>query len=355
MFLVFFGHAVERLHLVSGAPGALEQMRVVYAFHMPLFFLLAGLFFRPVEAGFGRFLVHKLKTRIVPVGFFALLALPFWFVTERGISEPGGRALAYLAGNPVLNWPSWFLVCLFVVEVSAGLLEKCLPGGHRRRLAVLIPVAILLGSLTGHFGSQFGGWAGIRPDFWYWQEAVIAAPFYLVGMGLAGLLKRPPQPRRLVAVAGVGLGFLVVTAGLNREVTGDGAGVVNMVRSQHGHMAWFYATALAGSVGLLAACALAPAGGRMIRFVGSNTLIYLGLAGIAMHFIDGPLLGSLPRPPESGIETVLVAAGYAAGLMAFFAPTVWAIRHWMGSFVGIRRRHRREPELAAAPAAMRRA
>ena len=42
MFLVFYGHFVERVAQTDN-PAAFMQQKLVYAFHMPLFILLSGL------------------------------------------------------------------------------------------------------------------------------------------------------------------------------------------------------------------------------------------------------------------------------------------------------------------------
>lgn len=204
MFLVFFGHAVERLVLVSGAPGALEQMRFVYAFHMPMFFLLSGVFFRPVKTGVGEFVLRKLRTRIVPVLFFALLALPFWFAKEQGIVVPLRRAGSYLTGNPSLNTPTWFLVCLCMVEIMAGLLGWWRPFRDRVRLVCFLLVAVVLGYVIDEHGPRIAGLMGLRSNAWYWQEALVALPFYLVGVLLGDVIRRPPGTRVLLGVAALG-------------------------------------------------------------------------------------------------------------------------------------------------------
>src|SRR4051812_20898308 len=74
--LMFYGHVVQSRAGGDNA-SAIDQLRLIYAFHMPLFFVLAGLFFHPVAA-----LLPRLRTlarlRLVPVLFFGLLLLPLW-------------------------------------------------------------------------------------------------------------------------------------------------------------------------------------------------------------------------------------------------------------------------------------
>lgn len=134
-----------------------------------------------------------------------------------------------------------------------------------------------------------------------------------------------------------------------------------MIMANHGNCLWFYLTAIAGSVAFLATCWLIPTGGRVsrflgagraVRFVGSNTLIYLGMAGLALHFLDDPVLRNLPWQPRSGLESFLVAAIYSLAVMTFFAPWVWAVRRWLplavGFGAGSRRKSLPQPAVAEA-------
>ena len=76
MFLVYYGHIVERFYQIGGNQAALLQDRLVYSFHMPLFFFLSGFFARQRPDSLGTFLGKGLLTRLLPVVVLSLLIIP---------------------------------------------------------------------------------------------------------------------------------------------------------------------------------------------------------------------------------------------------------------------------------------
>ena len=75
MFLVYYGHIVERFYNGDNQ-AALLQDRLIYAFHMPLFFFISGFFARQTPDTAGTFVRKGLLTRILPVLFFSVLMIP---------------------------------------------------------------------------------------------------------------------------------------------------------------------------------------------------------------------------------------------------------------------------------------
>ncbi|MFQ5417611.1 MAG: acyltransferase family protein [Myxococcota bacterium] len=133
--LVFYGHFMEKLAGAGSDPAQL-QWKWVYAFHMPLFFFLAGIFWRPRRAGPARWLGGKLRARLLPVASFSALLLPLWFWMLGPSPEWRMLLEAYLYGQPTLDWATWFLVCLLMVECWIALLSALLPLDRRGGLAV---------------------------------------------------------------------------------------------------------------------------------------------------------------------------------------------------------------------------
>ncbi|MBR2790341.1 MAG: acyltransferase family protein, partial [Eggerthellaceae bacterium] len=115
----------------------------VYSFQVPLFFFAAGLVFsaKPAEggpyAGFGAFVVKKLRQLMLPYAVFGLVAIVIYLALGALAASILGRGEADLSlldclygllyGNAALPQlyfyrPLWFLPCLFVMEVLAGAL-----------------------------------------------------------------------------------------------------------------------------------------------------------------------------------------------------------------------------------------
>src|SRR4051812_19851447 len=79
ILLMFYGHVVQLSF--RGNHAAEEQMRLIYSFHMPVFFVMAGFFFRPAR-DLGLRVRQLAARRLVPVMFFALAFLPLWTFSE---------------------------------------------------------------------------------------------------------------------------------------------------------------------------------------------------------------------------------------------------------------------------------
>lgn len=98
----------------------------IYAFHMPLFFILSGVFFKPSIEGIGK----CAKRLLMPYIVFAVLSFVYWrFLEMRFRPLPEGfdanmHALDILWQRDQFrfNVPQWFLPCLFLVQTIGCLL-----------------------------------------------------------------------------------------------------------------------------------------------------------------------------------------------------------------------------------------
>ncbi|MFH7244497.1 MAG: acyltransferase family protein [Spirulina sp.] len=147
MFLVYYGHFVERVSDLQGfIPGtaAFAQYKLVYSFHMPLFFILSGYVYKEKPQRFWPFFRHRLLTRIVPAIFFNLIALAIYLAEGLVTREPGlpeyyqHRNLFWelLLGHPFGNVITWFLFCLFTVEMINYGLYPLLKDSRGKRAAI---------------------------------------------------------------------------------------------------------------------------------------------------------------------------------------------------------------------------
>lgn len=95
--------------------------KLIYSFHMPMFFLMSGMFFKP-DLPFWNFLQNRFRKLLKPFLFMIL----FIYVTSISFSkvsilEASRRLLKSLYGNGhYLDWVQlWFLPHLFVVSLFA--------------------------------------------------------------------------------------------------------------------------------------------------------------------------------------------------------------------------------------------
>lgn len=333
MFLVYYGHFVQKLIATSSAVAS-AQWRFIYSFHMPLFFFLAGVFWKP-NPSFVDVFKDKLKTRLLPVLTFTLLLLPFWLMLDPEKFLERVLSASYLVGNPKLNIVTWFLVCLFTVELLATLTAKYLK---------MTPLRIVLYSAVfffiGYFAfvrnpSTVNELIGLRPDIWYIDDAFIAMVFYFAGYLLKDILfKAESRTGWFVSLPlAILAGYIVLrTFDMNQE---DKFWGVMMISSKYGNPVYFLLTAFAGIFFVIALSRFIGMNLPPLSFVGQNTIIFLGLNGLCQHFIDRLVVDALKLDVHSHIGIFLYSAVYSIVMMALFTPLVIALKRWFPQLMGL--------------------
>ncbi len=148
--LVVAGHAIDGL-LGAGLAdrqGAWGQaFWLIYSFHMPLFFVLAGLFVQPRVSRDRRAFAQDIALRIVwPYLLWSVLQLAVIDAMGGWVNRPaeldGWRVLALL-WEPTSQF--WFLQALLLLHVTSALL---LPAIGAQRLLLLFVVLRLVGEIV---------------------------------------------------------------------------------------------------------------------------------------------------------------------------------------------------------------
>ena len=177
---VFFGHISEQLFL-SYSPKAHLQFKFIYSFHIPLFFILSGFFAKPQDLRFGHFLKIKFISRIVPVFLFSVLSLPLYIlsVNNADIKHLLLQAAYLLFGIPMFNFVTWFLICLFTVEIINFYV---FPFIHHSRTRLIFCIFLFYGfgwfiPWINHYVTR----VALISQFWFIQQAIMAYSFYLFG------------------------------------------------------------------------------------------------------------------------------------------------------------------------------
>ena len=226
---------------------------IVYAFHIPAFFFLAGMVYRGEKYPSVLSLIkRRFFTLLVPYGFYSVVTWLWWLLdcVSKGISlegcfEPLKQTLlaqgswGFLNHNPAL----WFVTCLFMVELMYYFIDK-LP------VWLNLAASVLLARL-GWFMMQSEQY---RELAWSLDTACAAVIFYACG----NLLARHLQLRKLAAQAsrhpaalwGVTLvsGFLLCRGGVAN-------GSVSMAQGHLGENALlFYLIAFCGILFMLSLC-----------------------------------------------------------------------------------------------------
>lgn len=209
ILLVIFGH-VCHLH---------PFWSIIYSFHMPLFFLIAGINFHPDRyPSFRELFRKKLHTMLLPYLFFCLFGICCSVATMLISKTPFDQILDYISQLPyavfwmpyskysqLFNTPLWFVPCLTLLEFLFYWLNHI----QKQWLFWLSVCAI-----------TFCGWWMERPsspvDFtflpWNFSTACFALVFFAIGNRSVGLVRKyliEPKPAGMYFVA---LFFVFVAA-----------------------------------------------------------------------------------------------------------------------------------------------
>lgn len=294
IILVFYGHLLEVLYL-QGHTAVFPQFQFIYAFHMPLFFVLAGFVASRRQESFAGYVSYRLKARLIPFLFFNLLGLLCLMLVHVGHGglQPTlyvNGLVALAGGRPSFNFLTWFLVCLFTVELFHF--------GGRRYLQTMWSqvIAAILFLLVGWAITWFVSFQGtilLPKNFWYLHEATVAYGFYLLGVAgrqTAWIVGHGRRSLLFLAFLLCGL-VAVLTYGRNTGPFITPAPVVLMAVSSHGHWLWFPVTAVAGSLLIIFLCQLIP-DSRPLQYIGQNSLMLMGLNGLFFEFFNQPIIAA---------------------------------------------------------------
>jgi fucose 4-O-acetylase-like acetyltransferase len=336
MLLVFYGHALQELAR-AGLSHAHVPFQLIYAFHMPLFFMVAGFFFKPADQ-IGHRISGLALRRLLPMAFFGLMLLPLWAYgpLRHGMPlwpqiEP--ELVGYTHGLPELNWVTWFLVCLFVCECMALI---CLPRITSVGASLLFgALCILLGTQLCAHSAAMTAVIGLDGHSWFLSEAIVALGFYAIGHALYPLLRKMASSPVLASPVFVAAAALTLsTFSLNSP---DTKFVVMMSASQHGNAIAFTVTALAGCLAMFS-LSMVLARFSALRSIGRDSLIWLGLNGIFFHFVN-PEFAKL-MPPANTVSAISVyALMLATGSLLVCWPLASLLRRYLPQLVGYPRTH----------------
>lgn len=141
----------------------------VYSFHMPLFFLVSGIFFSVDKFAIGKAAIQLL----VPFLFFNLIAcvisICIGFLTS-GELKVMGAGIDFLLKSHYVIGPSWFLVSLFIIRIYCGIIIK-----YFGDIWLIVSAVIILTLL--YYTHENEAW-----DVASLGSSVLGLPFYMIGM-----------------------------------------------------------------------------------------------------------------------------------------------------------------------------
>ncbi|MBR4703576.1 MAG: acyltransferase [Oscillospiraceae bacterium] len=222
--------------------------RVLFSFHMPLFFLLSGLILEQHRGegkkGWLRFIQHMVLAFVIPYFLWALIYSMFSYQNLAWVLYGSFEALERAKTLNILC----FLPCMFV----ARLLAEAALGSLRRfkrspRLAslgtavVFFAIGLLLPKIRG-IGYP-----------WCINSAFVAAGFLLLGYSLRELVEAWARKPAAVVAA------FVLSAALfcgGTVLRGERLDMVLLRSGEYGNLFWFFLNAFSGSLTVLGLSAL---------------------------------------------------------------------------------------------------
>lgn len=250
LFLTVFAH----LYSVDS-----EVRLYVYAFHMPLFFLLSGYLHRDTHSGI---LIVKMARRLlVPFAFFLFLGYLYFVISSGNLRSDiiKGSIRGIILGKSILaNDILWFLLAFFLVRIIGNLFIL-----YPRTAFAPTVLLFILFYLSKH-------------NWLYLGSAFMALPFYLLGhYGRNIILSICSSKYRLLNAAAL-LGISALLTSVN--------GRVSMMATSYGNtgyglldIAVFYTNAVFGCMAILCIASSIPSSGCFTSVIARSAISIVGL------------------------------------------------------------------------------
>ena len=141
MFSVILGHCLEYINSDMGCKTLL--LPIVYSFSVPLFFMISGFFHKSEGVGFGKYLLKKTKSILVPYATFTVICLAVSairiYIFKTPLDYTVFQEFKFIIVQKHYNM-LWFMAVLFLTEIAAYFLL-------RKRNYILISVVITISAL----------------------------------------------------------------------------------------------------------------------------------------------------------------------------------------------------------------
>lgn len=242
------------------------DLPLIKAVRMPLYFILSGFFFKDY-GNFMNFLIKKTNRLIIPLLFFLFVGLiPTIFISSD---------ISNLIKDPLTaNFPLWFLLCLFWVNIYYFLIHATI------KIIYIKSLIILIFGLVGAYLSYHD----ITLPF-YFSSALSATPFFFVGI----LLRKLPilyNSDHDKAYLIIGIALLIATAAYCIFI--NNIGISYTVNKYKGGYVENLIISICGVIGLLLLCK-AIKWLPIVSYMGRYSVIVLGMHIVFRNFAYLPI------------------------------------------------------------------
>ena len=288
-FLVVFGHLYSGDHTIT---------KYLYAFHVPFFFIVSGIFHK--NEGKVLWKDHVKKILFPAILFFAIYAV--FYVLEHSVfigkaDQLFNEAIIYTKYFILSIWrstilvPAWFLIALFWCKMITDIVLMC-----KVKIFILANILILLGLIVPYV-------LGFRIPLFF-SQGLMAYPFYIVGVKAKEFLKQRQASWWYLAAVPICFACTFFLTRLNGKVSMNGVYFGSLPPGVN--MIVFYLNAFIGSAMLLAFSLLPFPTLKSVRLLATSLLTIIGIQSI---YIDLFIMatGGLNQPVWlSLIATVVI-------------------------------------------------
>lgn len=293
ILLVILGHT-------AGITDTPLYARVIYTFHMPLFFILAGMSIKPAvvhgKDGFRVFLKKNALAIVVPYLIWGLIYSPFSFRNITYLLYGSWKSLFKMETLTSL----WYLAALFVSRIAVQAILNAIY--HREWRHPEIPAAVcaipmfLLGFLLPHLENGYP---------WCLDIAFVASGYILAGIAIRKPMLILAQQKSTVLAAVFAVSLAVLFCGT--VLRNDTLILCLMCDSQYGSIFFFLLNSASGSMAVLSFCmiviriareGLHPFSISAVTYIGKHTMgIFLLHKNLLQQLIMPWILGLFPGAP----------------------------------------------------------
>ncbi|MCQ2252102.1 MAG: acyltransferase family protein [Bacteroidales bacterium] len=262
----------------------------IYSFHMPLFFILSGLFFKPSNELF----FIKFKRIIIPYLFFAVSIYLYWrFFEVKYRHDTGGininthcLDIFWQQSTFCFDAPLWFLPCLFLIFIVSNIFFSFC---NNKVLAFFMTIFFFF--VINNIFVDYS-------CFWF-KEAMFAFPFFIIGYFASSFLSRYDSLvdrfslwLKCLFLSLLGIVFFIPNGG-------------DMMSSAYPNGYWYYfVVAIISIICLYISCGIFT-NQKWLVWLGKNSLILMclhmplvniikNLLSLITHFDNDYIMHSLP-------------------------------------------------------------
>lgn len=279
MFFVVLGH----ISAISD-----DQKLLIYAFHMPLFFMISGATFRPGKYDTLRAcVIDKAKKLLVPYVWLYIINIIFWWINHRILGSSDTTIPELLIGMlvsnqelaPMTSGALWFLPVLFFVSVlfDAIFLFAKKPKGIPVEASLILCLAVSV------YLSMFYG----KDTVLHWATVPMAVVFYYLGWAfmqhrdaIMNLIRGSNSENRSVRYTCFAFAFMALGIWAAFE-----NGKISMHRNDYNDIALMFVAAICLSLALTMLMMRLPKI-KLLDFAGKNSIIFFGFHIALIRFLE---------------------------------------------------------------------